>query len=146
MSGFPDFVIRSPDQRPLLVVEAKNRANASLEWAAQMRRNLIAHGVLPDAPYFLLALPDKLFLWKRTSSPSTVPPDYVADTEQMLRPYLETLRSSLGDLSESSFETVVRLWLDDLVEGRGREEAPWLDASGLGDTVRNGIVTTRMAA
>src|SRR5687767_14768726 len=96
MNARPDFVIRTQDDQILLIVEAKKRINASAEWAAQMRHNLIAHGALPPAPYFLLALPDKFFLWKQQQTSQMVLPDYEFDADEALRPYLESLKSPLS--------------------------------------------------
>jgi hypothetical protein len=145
MSPRPDFVIRTQDNQVLLIVEAKKRINASAEWAAQMRRNLIAHGALPPTPYFLLALPDKFFLWKQPPSAPAVLPDYEFDAEEVLRPYLDALRSPLHELSETSFESVVRLWLEDLVREEGLEQPRWLHASGLDAQLRDAIVTSQAA-
>jgi hypothetical protein len=145
MSPRADFVIRSPDDRVLLVVEAKKRVNASAEWAAQLRRNLAVQGALPPSPYFMLALPDKFFLWKHASSHQPVPPDYEFDAEAVLRPYLASLKSPLSDLSETSFESVVRLWLEDLVREEGLDQPRWLHASGLDTALRDAIVTSRAA-
>jgi hypothetical protein len=68
MRARPDIVVVSPDGRIQLVVEVKNHPGASEEWAADFRRNLVDHSILPQAEYFLLALPDHLFL-RRTGCP-----------------------------------------------------------------------------
>jgi hypothetical protein len=31
--------------------------------AVQFRRNILAHGTFPSAPYFLMVFPDKFYLW-----------------------------------------------------------------------------------
>lgn len=146
MDAGADFIVRSPDDRVVLVVEAKRRTNASREWAAQMRRNLSAYGVVRDAPYFLLALPDKFFLWKHPPALQAVPPDYEFDARPALRPYLELLRYPVEELSPASFESIVRLWLEDLVREDGGNGARWLHATGLDEQLRNGVVTAPAAA
>jgi hypothetical protein len=146
MSARPDLVVTSPDNRILLVVEVKSRPNASAAWAAELRRNLTTHGVLPEAPYFLLALPDKFFLWKQTGSAPSGPPDYEVDAEDVLRPYLRSIKSPLAELSESGFESLVRLWLEDLVQNTSTGQPRWLHASGLDEVVHDGVVTSQMAA
>lgn len=145
MTPRPDFVIRSPDDRTLLIVEAKTRVNASAEWAAQLRRNLVVNGVLPPAPYFLLALPDKFFLWKHPDSRQAVLPDYEFDAEEVLRPYAASLGFPLDSLSGASFEWVVRLWLDDLVRGDALEQPRWLRASGLDEQLKDAVVSAQAA-
>lgn len=89
----------------MLVVEVKNRTNATAEWAAQLRFNLAEMGALPSAPYFLLALPDRFFLWTQPSSNEAVPPDYEFDAETVLRPYAAKLSFPLNDLSKAGFES-----------------------------------------
>jgi hypothetical protein len=145
MTPRPDFVVQSPDQRIVLVVEAKKRANATAEWAAQMRRNLAAHGALPSAPFFLLALPDKFFLWKQPLSTQLALPDFEFDAEEILRPYLESLHTPLSEMSGRSFESVVRLWLDDLVRDGALDQPGWLHASGLDAQLRDAVVTSQAA-
>ena len=142
MSVAPDFVVRAPNEGLLLAVEARNLPNTSAEWAARMRRDLAARGFLPDAPFFLLALRDHFFLWKRPSLLQLVPPDYQAETREVLRPYLEYVRTPLHEMSELGFESVVGLWLEDLVHGTLNGGSEWLQASGLRECVRNATVTT----
>lgn len=146
MSPRPDFVLRSPDDRIVLVVEVKNRANATAEWAAQLRRNLAEIGALPSAPYFLLALPDKFFLWTRPSSNEAVPPDYEFKAETVLRPYAAKLSFPLNDLSSAGFQSLVHLWLEDLVRDGTLDPPRWLHASGLDEQLRDATVTARAAA
>lgn len=41
----------------MLVVEIKGKFDAAPEWAARLRRNILAHGFYPNAPFsFLLFL------------------------------------------------------------------------------------------
>ncbi|HEX8394979.1 MAG TPA: hypothetical protein VF665_21715 [Longimicrobium sp.] len=142
----PDFVVRSPNGQILLAVEVKNRPHASPQWAAELRRNLIVNGVLPRAPYFLLALPDRFLLWKQRYGAEAVPPDYQADAEQVLRPFTDSLRRPLSSLSSDGFNMLVGLWLDDLVHKLPEHQANWLAASGLGDRLRDAVVSSPRAA
>lgn len=142
MSTAPDFVVRAPNEGIVLAVEARNRPNASPEWAAQMRHDLAVRGFLPDAPFFLMALRDHFFLWKRPPLLQLVTPDYQAETREVLRPYLEYVRTPLHEMSELGFESVVGLWLEDLVHGTLNGGSEWLQASGLRECVRNATVTT----
>src|SRR5437867_10557439 len=71
-----------------LAVELKGRLNASPEWATQMRRNLLAHGVVTQAKYFLLAMPDRFYLWRGTANDlAETPPTYQIDPKNLLAPY-----------------------------------------------------------
>ena len=62
MKGLADFVVHSPDDLVQLVVEVKSVKGATDEWAAKMRRNLLAYAVIPNSRFFLLALPEYFYL------------------------------------------------------------------------------------
>ncbi len=142
-----DFVVKSPDDEIQLLVEAKSRSDATALWASHFRRNLIAHSAMQTAPYFILALPDRLYLWKDATSAGTVTPDYTVDTGAVLQPYLSSIKSPLRDLTEQSFELVIRSWLEDLVKKNIKPDPQspgqrWLIDSGLYDRVKDGKVKT----
>ena len=56
-----DLVIYGDKGQALLLAEVKGRADTSPQWAAQYRMNLLSHGTLPHAPYFLIAAADYLY-------------------------------------------------------------------------------------
>src|ERR1017187_7819118 len=60
-----DFVAYDRDGGVLLLAEAKSRHGTSQDWAAGLRRNMLAHGLLPWAKYFLIATPERMYLWKQ---------------------------------------------------------------------------------
>ena len=68
MIQVPDIAVYSPNNELQLIVEVKNKIGATPEWAANMRRNLSIHSIVPYSPYFLLALPDYFYLWKDPSA------------------------------------------------------------------------------
>jgi hypothetical protein len=143
MNTTADILVHSPDHRLQLVVEVKNIADASPQWAASLRRNLLVHGAVPDAPYFLLALPKRLFLWKPTAEPD-VAPDYVAGTTELLRDYLGSWFQE-QQLSEESLELAVRAWLRDLTWSmrtprRDSEADRMLLESGAYEAIHHGSV------
>jgi hypothetical protein len=144
---FVDFAVEKPGEGIRLLVEAKNTTSPSPEWAARFLRNLFVHVQIPESAYFLLALRDHLYLWRRPS-PDVTAPDFEADTTVVLRPYLARLNASLDKLSESSFELLIEAWLSDLVAGT-LPDAPnrrWLEESGLAESVRDGAIRTNIAA
>ena len=49
-----DFIAYSNNGEPLLLVELKGQRPTSESWAARYRQNLMAHGSLPHAPFFLI--------------------------------------------------------------------------------------------
>ena len=146
-----DVAVYSPDHRLQLVVEVHTKTKATVEWVANMRRKLFAHGVISTSPYFLLALPDKLCLWTNASSPfDVVPPEYEVDTAPLFAKYLGEPVVALEELSEFGLALVVRSWLNDVIYSNlTRETAQpdqlWLLDSGLYEAIKNGSARTEAA-
>lgn len=148
MAMRPDIVVYSPDGEPRLIVEIKRHVGASEEWARTLRRNLLVHGVLPAAKYFLLALPDRFFLWKDGDDDPEAMPHFTAST-QVLKPYLGDWKPE--GLTDESLQLVIKSWLSDLAHGQlTPEEVPdhlqWILYSGLYDSIRDGRVDRPSAA
>jgi len=142
-----DFAVERPGEGIRLLVEAKNATAPSPDWAARFLRNLFVHAQIPPSDYFLLALRDHLYLWRRPGAESASP-DFEADTAAALQPYLKRLHGPLEKLSESSFELLIHAWLSDLVAGTLPESANrrWLEESGLADSVRDASIRSNIAA
>jgi len=139
----PDLLVYSPANELQLVVEVKTKRGASDEWASRLRRNLIAHSIVPKAKFFLLALPDHLWLWRDTQNPEDVPPDFKVPTRDVLRPYLRHWPEDFP--TENTFELLVKSWLSDITHSHLSKEAVpselrWLFDSGLYDSIRFGNV------
>lgn len=151
MNTTADFVVYAQDDTICVVVEAKSTSNGSAEWAAELRHNLLTHQAVPHAPYFLLALPRRFYLWKDAPATEAVLPHYQIDPQVMLPLYLRELSVPLDQLSVDGWEFVVAAWLDDLVGKSPHHDLStaahqWLVESGLYDAVRNGTVTAQATA
>jgi hypothetical protein len=125
-----------------------------------MLRNLLVHGMIASAPYYLLALPDVFYLWKDLD-PSRLnlhdlpekefEPDFKVATTRALAPYIDWPSFSPDDISEPGLELLVSSWLTDLVNDSAlsREAASpdlrWLFDSGLYDAIKGGHVATEVA-
>ena len=144
-STWPDFVFTNPDGSIALVVEAKNRLNSSRRWAAEMRRNMHAHGAWPHTAHFLLALPDKFYLWRdNANAPGMVIPDYELDATFALGPFFQRFGISPENMSAETFELVVGSWLEDLRLGGLVPAGPyqeWLVVTGLQHIIQEGSVS-----
>lgn len=141
----PDFMLYDSSNRLVLVVEVKATKNGNPEWAAKMRRNLTAHGTLPDAQFFLLVLPEHAYLWKDAPSAQQVSPNFVGDTKQLLKPYLAKIGGDTSRLSESGLELAVNAWLNDMTSrslraGVTDDENKLFGESGLVDRIRQGAL------
>lgn len=133
-----------------LVVEVKGKSGATREWAARMRRNLVAHLDIPNSPYFLLALPDHFYLWCSDPSPSAVvPPDYDIDPAPLLAPYVDNDRPAPRVISEYGLTLAVSSWLTDLAATQDADKAgltqAWLFDSGLYRAITGGVVQPQAA-
>ena len=148
MNTTADILVHSPDHQLQLVVEVKNIMDATPQWAASFRRNLLVHGAVPDAPYFLMALPQRLFLWKRTAE-ADVAPDYVASTTDLLRDYLGPWFDEQQQPSRESLELAVNAWLRDLTWSmrtprRDSEADRMLLESGAYEAIHHGSIALGM--
>lgn len=135
MSTNLDLVGYDSDNQLALVVEVKKKQNASLDWATQLRRNILAHGTLPNTPFFLLALPDRFFLWKNgDKNHETSDPAYTIDAKPVLMPYLERAGVKAEQISHQSLEIIIAAWLSELAQKEPNQldaSERWLVESGL---------------
>ena len=133
---YADIQVFDRNGQLALITEAKNKRNTTSEWATKMRRNMYAHGLLPAAPYFLLALPDRFYLWKDAGAhPELIEPTSEVDPHPFLLPYYERLGISPVNLPGQTFELVVSSWLEGLLRISDRHapraDYDWLIRSGL---------------
>jgi hypothetical protein len=85
-----DLAVFSANGHLQLVAEVKNRVDAAPDWAARMRLNLVEYSDMPEAPFFLLALPDHFYLWHDVMPRNTLAyPQYDLNPAPILAPYLE---------------------------------------------------------
>lgn len=110
-----DFIAYDRDGRVLLLAEANSRHGTSESWAAGLRRNMLAHGLLPASEYFLIATPERLYLW-RQEQPDTIeaPPQVTVDAEKVLEPYFQKLQQEPSHIGPEAFEHLVWAWLKDI--------------------------------
>jgi len=88
-----DFVAYDREGQVLLLAEAKSRRGTSESWAARLRRNMLSHGMLPRSKYFLIATPERMYLWKQErADPGEAPPEFTIDAEKVFRPYFQKLQ------------------------------------------------------
>ncbi|SRR5216684_6168939 len=132
---------------PIVAVEARNTESPSGDWAAQFLRNLLEYGDVPRCQYFLLALRNRMYLWRDQAPPVSLP-DFEGDTSDALEPYLVRLHRPLDTVSQSGFEMLIQAWLGELVMGilPDAGDRKWLVESGLADAVRDAFIRTKIAA
>lgn len=142
----PDITVYSPEGETRLLVEVKTVEEADEKWARRFRGNILAHFPEGKTPYFLLILPDRLYLWEPNSRPDAAS-DFTSSTQSALGPYFEKVGSE--KLGGRALKFLVRSWLSDLVSfDRTEEESPsleWLSDSGLYEAIRGGTVEQELA-
>jgi len=147
-----DIAVYSRDNRLQLIAEVKGKTGATPEWAAQMRRNLVAHSAIPPARFFLLATPEHFYIWENGSDSTEVKaPDSIVDARPIVDPYIKDTRISREQISDSSLQLILTSWLSFLVNSRlTAESAPpsekWLFDSGLYDAIKHGSIETEASS
>ena len=138
----PDIVIHKPNGSLVAYVEVKNRAAMDPEIATALRRNLIAHNFLPDAPYFMLLSQEKAYLWtNRGSRDSSIAPDVEIPIKEILENYLP--KEVHGRLRGKELAIAVYAWLSDLTSHRrgtgvGEDE---LTRAGFIDAIKGAVLS-----
>ena len=149
MNNRPDIAVFSSDDRLQLVVDVKELVDKTADWAAHMRRNLLAHAAVPAAPFFMLVLPDHMWIWKDSGDVNARQPDLQLDTAQVLRRYLPRRDNSESTVGGSALELSLVAWLEELSNADPSAlSAPWtarLAETGLLDCIRNGEIRVRAA-
>ncbi len=139
-----DLAIYNQNNQLMLVVEIKNKLNTSAEWAAQLRRNILAHGTFPKAPYFLMVFPDRFYLWTGAAAQlDQSQPTHNIDARPILQPYFVQTGVSANQITSQSLELIVTSWLSKIINS---EKVPeeiddsqrWLIESGLYAAVAGG--------
>jgi hypothetical protein len=147
-----DFGAYNKNDELVLVVEAKSKPGSSPEWAAQLRRNILAHGVYANPKYFLLVVPDRFYLWNNGGTDRIgKKPTYIVDAGPSLKPYFEQAGVKPEQLDGRTFETIVFSWLSKVIHangtpGNGASAEKWLIDSGLYTELAGGRLAREMVA
>lgn len=147
MTNRADAVAYDSDGNLALVVEVRNKLGTNSEWAARMRQNILIHNTLPSVRFFLLALPDRFYLWKDKPLPTIEPPTYEIDPAPFLQPYFDQAGIQPEDLSSGGFELLMIAWLNELIQSSELPETidqrdKWLIESGLLDAIKGGHIAS----
>jgi len=152
MRQYADIVVYDKNGQLALIAEVKNKQGTSKEWAAKLRRNMYAHNFMPNAPFFLLALPDRFYLWKTpTNTGEEIEPTHQIDPTSFLQPYFEKAGVSPGTVTGKSFELIVGSWLNQILRASNPEDIQnhgqdWLLDSGLFEALAGGHLEFETAA
>ena len=116
MPQIADLIAYNPEGQIELIAEIKSKIDTSRAWATRMRRNMLAHDFAPASRFLLLALPDRLYLWKDAgNTPELIEPTYEFDALPFFQPYYDRATISPDQLNGPSFELIVTSWLNELI-------------------------------
>lgn len=146
----PDLALYSPEGTLQMVGEVKRSRDNSATAAASIRRNLLAHGAVPNAPFFLVFLSERLFLWKNLEEKVDSPPNLSATIVDVLQDYLGERASDPHNLGGESLEIALTAWFRDLATAtrtpkQGSEADKVIVDSGLYSLLRRGRITSSSA-
>lgn len=147
-----DLALYNRDGQLIAVVEVKNKLGTSALWAAQLRRNILAHGGFQNVPYFLLMTPDRIYLWKDAGTdPVPTSPTYERAAQGIFSPYFNKSAIEPSEVSSAAFELIVTAWLGNLVRTADKpedltSEVAWLVESGLLGAIQDGRLEYEVAA
>ncbi|GAB1545312.1 hypothetical protein NUACC21_79880 [Scytonema sp. NUACC21] len=140
-----DLAVYNKDGQLVLAVQVKGKLNASQEWASQLRSNILAHGIYPKAPYFLMVFPDKFYLWANEDAQLDMSePTYAIDARPIIQPYLDKAGITQEQkISSQSLELIVVAWLSKIIYNElpldeTDELERWLVDSGLYAAIAGG--------
>ena len=139
-----DIVIYDRNDQPALAAETKTRLGVSPAWARQFRANLAEAQEFPVARYFMLAFPDKFYLWDDSDADRIVDrtPDYEIDARPLLRSYFENAGIEPAKIHGSTFVLIFSSWLSAFVHSYAEDEIAdtpaWMVNSGFYDAVMGG--------
>lgn len=139
-----DLSIENRNGQRILDIEVKTKLNASPEWAARFRSNILAHGTFPKAPYFLMVFPDRFYLWTDADAQSEQSePTYTIDARPILQPYFERAGVTAEQISDQSLELIIESWFWAIIYSEKSpaeldESQKWLVDSGLYNALAGG--------
>ncbi len=147
-----DIGVYNQERQLALGVEVKSKMGVARAWAVQFRRNLLAHDPFRLPSYFLMAFPDRFYLWKEgNGSSDNLEPAYEIDAKPYLQAYFDRAGVDNTQLSHESLELVVGAWLAGIINfsqssNNMDERLKWLFDSGLYKAIAGGNIQYEVAA
>ena len=99
--------------------------------------------MLPDAPFFLIATPERMYFWRQDNSvPDDAPPHFILDGTAELKPYFEGLGQSPENIRGEGLWWIILSWLGDVADSRKQKartdsSLAWLEESGFLEALKN---------
>ena len=141
-----DLVVYDRNGQIVLIAEVKRKIGVSAKWAAKWRSNMLSHGSQPNTKFFMIALPDRFYLWKDAgTTPKPTNPTFEIDAGPVLKPYLDESGITPENISGQSFELIVATWLNSIlgITNPLNQVSPvqdWINQSGLSEAISGGYL------
>jgi hypothetical protein len=85
-----DLLVNNYQGKTILGVEVKSKMNTSSDWVVKFRHNILIDNPVQKIPFFLMAFPDRFYLWTEPEIYSNQSkPTYIIDALPVLKPYFE---------------------------------------------------------
>lgn len=95
---------------------------------------MLSHGILPLSKYFLIATPERMYLWKQQETHAAdAPPEFTIDAEMVFRPYFQKLQQEPLNIGPEAFEILVLTWLTDITRSGKRDQNQGPFSAGLSE-------------
>lgn len=116
MSVRADFIVYDSSGHAQTIIEVKAKRKTTDDWAAQLRRNLLAHGFSIATKYFMVITLDRIYLWKSNDGKidSTFRPLAAVKADTIWRNYSHKGELSGPFVDGRTFELIVHNWLRDV--------------------------------
>ncbi|WP_437488728.1 hypothetical protein WME75_09330 [Sorangium sp. So ce1014] len=140
-----DFAVYDGQARLSVLLEAKRRFGTDPSWARAWHAMVVERMAQPIDATVVLVVPDRIYAW-RPGAGASADPDLMLDAEPWLRPYFDRLKIPVVEVDPQVFETIVGLWLDDVVQGKLPAGNDTPNARDFLDILRGGEVVRQDAA
>ncbi|HYI11046.1 MAG TPA: hypothetical protein VEK57_18455 [Thermoanaerobaculia bacterium] len=140
-----DVVVYDEIGQLLVFAEVRGQAETTEQWAAEVRREVLASAKKFVPRYFLVIARDFTYFWL-TAVPVDVLPDTKIATDDLFRTYFRSVDSTAGSINYSSMDLLVGIWLQELTEQNPRALEALPPEFDLAKAVENGRIEFALAA
>jgi hypothetical protein len=137
MSSNWDLVAYNRNKQMTLIAEFKSAQEIDAKWVTEYRDNLLTYADLPSVPFFLVAMPEKGYLWHNNNQENNIPPTHIINLIPILKSH------SQQRLNKTNLEMFFTAWLFQRIH-QPIEEIPteerWIIDTGLYEAIKGGII------
>ena len=131
-----------------LGIEVRTALDTTVEYITEWKQNIFSHEEPLDLPFWMMAFPDRFYLWKNPHQFPESEPDYVIDARPLLQDYFSSTGIRVEKINIGAFELMISSWLSQIIHfGHELEDLPSaLRESGLLDAIADGAFSFEAVA